>query len=87
MYKVPKKLKMPISLASLGLGIETEARFQDKLQRRFAIYCVLTLFSGLIIGFVAERAVGPEPAWAANNTDGGPVDPVAAAPQRDLTIH
>ena len=66
MYKVPKKLKMPISLAQLGLGIETEARFQDKLQRRFAIYCVLTLFSGLIIGFVAERTLGPKPAWAAN---------------------
>jgi|GEM_PF-3687135 len=80
MYKVPKKLKMPVSLASLGLGIETEARFQDKLQRRFAIYCVLTLFSGLIIGFVAERTVGPDPAWASDNN----AEPVAAAPQKDL---
>ena len=64
MYKVPKKFEMPISLARLGLGIETEARFQDKLQRRFAIYCVLTAFSGLMIGFLAERTVGSDPAIA-----------------------
>lgn len=83
MYKVPKKLKMPVSLASLGLGIETEARFQDKLQRRFATYCVLTLFSGLIIGFVAERAIGPEPAWASKTSTVVTQDAAVTA-QKDL---
>ena len=85
MYKVPKKFKMPVSLADLGLGIETEARFQDKLQRRFAIYCVFTLFSGLIIGFIAERTVGPNPAWASSTPAASGEDRLAAGSNPDLT--
>ena len=59
MYTIPKRFKAPISLSSQQGGIETEARFQHKVQRRFALACILTLFSGLLIGFTAGQVLGP----------------------------
>ena len=66
MYKVPRRLRVPISLNSWRRGIETESVFQDKLEKRFAFYCIITAFLGLGIGFLGERALGPDPVQAAD---------------------